>query len=707
MNNDFQSCSRYRVGEWTVRPPLHRLEGPSGERTVEPKLLLILASLANAEGEVVSKETLVEEVWEGHHVAESALTRGISELRRALGDDAQHPRFIETIPRSGYRLLVPAVALTEPPRTARRRLHAGLASAAFAALLVSIVAVSVAWSDRAPARDFQEEAPPLSAVRLAQVTAVAGPEAFSDYSPDGSRLVYSALAEGAFELFLRQLTPGADALQLTDDGQQNVQARWSPDGRWIAYHSMSRDGIWLLPSLGGEPRRLASFGSAPAWLPDSQSVVFQSSSKVDLNSSAGGALPPSILWRADLRGGDPTPLTEQNVPPGGHGTAFVSHATERIGFGAGDYQTAALYTMKLDGSDLRVVAGAPRAAATFAADDSAIYSTGAFNGEKWLWRTPLSPRGEALAPPERVLRGDFRFLDASPQGDRLIATSMSQQSHLYRLDLGSDDEEVALTHGTNYRDTNPVVSPDGRRVAYRQRRVGQRDQIWVVGLDGQGNAQLTLDPRVSAHFPTWAPDGRGIFFQSFGADSKEIVRFDLESRTAEPWREVPVEWKSLRLSEDGQQLVFHQISEGSGVNDVFLADTASMQERQITRAQRFAGFPLLSADGSLLAYEAGEAGAMQIVIRDLESGEETQLTEDGDNWPGSFLDARTLAIVAQRQGLWNLYTIDVRTGDEMQVTDNRSPAIYYRNPDSSPEGDLLVYERGELDSDLWEIVFDG
>ncbi|MEM9405360.1 MAG: winged helix-turn-helix domain-containing protein [Acidobacteriota bacterium] len=706
MRNDFQNCSAYRVGEWTVRPPLHRLEGPNGERTVEPKLLLILASLANAQGDVVSKETLVEEVWESHHVAESALTRGVSELRRALGDDAQHPRFIETIPRSGYRLLAPARLLDETPGSAPRKINVGLASALFAALVVSIVAVSIAWSDRTPNGDFLEEAPPLPAVRLAQITAVAGPEAFSDYSPDGSRLVYSALVDGSFELFLSQLTPGTDALQLTEDGQQNVQARWSPDGRWIAFHSMGRDGIWLLPALGGEPRRLATFGSAPAWLPDSRAVVFQSSSKVDLNSLSGGALPPSILWLADLDGGDPIPLTEQNVPPGGHGTAFVSHTTQRIGFGAGDYQTAALYTMKLDGSDLRVVSGAPRGTATFAADDSAIYSTGGYNGENWLWRTPLSPTGEALGPPQRLLRGDFRFLDASPQGDRLIATSMSQQSHLYRLDLGADGEETALTHGTNYRDTNPVVSPDGLQVAYRHRRLGQRDQIWLVGLNGEGNAQLTLDPRVSAHFPTWTVDGRGIYFQSVGSESKQIVRFDLESRTAETWREVPVAWKSLRLSDDGQRFSFHTVS-ANGSNNVFFADPETMQERQMTFAEPFAGFPLLSPDGSLLAYEVGEAGALQIVVRNLETGEEQQLTDEGDNWPGSFLDERTLAIVAQRRGLWNLFTIDVLTGREVQVTRNSSPAVYYRNPDSSPDGKLLVFERGLLDSDLWEIVFDG
>ena len=70
----------------------------------------VLISLANAAGSVVTKEQIHREVWPGINVADGVVWRCISELRRLLGDDAEHPRFIQTISRGGYRLLAPVVA---------------------------------------------------------------------------------------------------------------------------------------------------------------------------------------------------------------------------------------------------------------------------------------------------------------------------------------------------------------------------------------------------------------------------------------------------------------------------------------------------------------------------------------------------------------------------------------------------------------------
>ncbi len=65
----------------------------------------LLVFLAREPGRVVSKEEIVEAVWEGRIVADSALSRVIADLRRALDDDARQPRYIETIPKRGYRLI--------------------------------------------------------------------------------------------------------------------------------------------------------------------------------------------------------------------------------------------------------------------------------------------------------------------------------------------------------------------------------------------------------------------------------------------------------------------------------------------------------------------------------------------------------------------------------------------------------------------------
>jgi TolB-like protein/DNA-binding winged helix-turn-helix (wHTH) protein/Tfp pilus assembly protein PilF len=81
--------------------------GPVAAATVqvEPKVMEVLVCLARRAGRVVTKDELVRDVWEGRFVSDDVVWRSVRELRRALGDEARAPRFIETIPKRGYRLL--------------------------------------------------------------------------------------------------------------------------------------------------------------------------------------------------------------------------------------------------------------------------------------------------------------------------------------------------------------------------------------------------------------------------------------------------------------------------------------------------------------------------------------------------------------------------------------------------------------------------
>ncbi|MEE4271435.1 MAG: winged helix-turn-helix domain-containing protein [Thermoanaerobaculales bacterium] len=96
---------RFRVGDWFVDPSLNR--ATSGGETVQlaHKAMNVLLCLAARAGEVVSKNELTDAVWQTEFVSENTLTRRIAELRDALGDDARNPRYIETIPKHGYRLI--------------------------------------------------------------------------------------------------------------------------------------------------------------------------------------------------------------------------------------------------------------------------------------------------------------------------------------------------------------------------------------------------------------------------------------------------------------------------------------------------------------------------------------------------------------------------------------------------------------------------
>ena len=107
----------FRVGEsHRVEPSLNSVTGPAGTVRLEPKVMQVLVCLAAHAGNVVAKEHLIRTVWSDTFVTDDVLTRSISELRRVFGDDAKEPRFIQTILKSGYRL----IARVSPDDTEKR-----------------------------------------------------------------------------------------------------------------------------------------------------------------------------------------------------------------------------------------------------------------------------------------------------------------------------------------------------------------------------------------------------------------------------------------------------------------------------------------------------------------------------------------------------------------------------------------------------------
>ncbi len=98
---------RFYVGEWLVEPEQSRLVRGSETTKVDPKAIQVLSFLAQHPDEVLTKEEIIGSVWDGAFVSDEVLTTAIWGLRKALGDDAKEPRYIQTIPRRGYRLIAP------------------------------------------------------------------------------------------------------------------------------------------------------------------------------------------------------------------------------------------------------------------------------------------------------------------------------------------------------------------------------------------------------------------------------------------------------------------------------------------------------------------------------------------------------------------------------------------------------------------------
>ncbi len=101
----------FRLGDWIVEPELGRIS--RGEEVVQlrPRAMEVLVRLVELRGRLASKQHLIDTVWRTEFVSDNALTHIIAELRTELGDDAEKPTYIETIPRRGYRVIAPVTTV--------------------------------------------------------------------------------------------------------------------------------------------------------------------------------------------------------------------------------------------------------------------------------------------------------------------------------------------------------------------------------------------------------------------------------------------------------------------------------------------------------------------------------------------------------------------------------------------------------------------
>jgi DNA-binding winged helix-turn-helix (wHTH) protein/TolB-like protein len=168
----------FRLAEWTVQPQLNTLERNGHAVRLEPKVMQVLVCLAEYQGELVTKEQLIRAVWADAFVTDDVLTRCISELRKVLNDDPKQPRFIETIPKGGYRLSAPvrrsqdsslAPWLESRAASSVRRQRKALVATAVALLAIAIT-VAVALL-RKPAKMQTRGPQPIAVLPLQNTNA--------------------------------------------------------------------------------------------------------------------------------------------------------------------------------------------------------------------------------------------------------------------------------------------------------------------------------------------------------------------------------------------------------------------------------------------------------------------------------------------------------------------------------------------------------
>lgn len=167
MTDDHRFREPFHVGDWEVRPAESQLVCGEESVRLEPRVMAVLLRLVDSAGRVVAHADLVKSVWGGEHAIEDgALAQAIHLIRRALGDNARKPRYIETVPKVGYRLMaeVRFVERTEaspvPPRRGRGRLIAIAGLAATAALIAGYL-LGLNGSPRTPDEPLRIEVLPF------------------------------------------------------------------------------------------------------------------------------------------------------------------------------------------------------------------------------------------------------------------------------------------------------------------------------------------------------------------------------------------------------------------------------------------------------------------------------------------------------------------------------------------------------------------
>ncbi|MGC4052712.1 MAG: winged helix-turn-helix domain-containing protein [Paludibaculum sp.] len=684
----------YHFDDVVIEKRSHRLLRRGTALEVEPKAFRVMLYLVENQGRVVPKDELVQAVWEGTFVSDNALTRVIAQLRKQLGDTARDSRVIETVPTVGYRFLPEVRTVAEAPvRPVRReRSWRWLAYLALIPLLGGVV-----WLRR------EQAAAP--ALRLVQATTSTGVDLYPSLSPDGGSIAFASDRSGRFEIYIRSLANGGGEVQITSDGMQNLQPSWSPDGRYVAFTSQRRGGIGVVPALGGVARMVTDFGSRPAWSQDGREIAFQSEGVYSLSPLDLGPSGASTIWTVNAQGGAPRQVTRQYNPKGAHSNPIWTEegrilfiSTTRMDWPelwSVDGRGGAVSQVKLPASMIGVMAYATRTRTLHFVSQGDL-------GLVSIYRVKLNGTGrtgEAEKVSATVGATIPRDLSVSMDGSTVAVTLSNLATSLSEIPAEGGAPKV-LMQDTSLRNSFPVFSPDGSKIAYFSRRYGERGDFWLMDVDGRHARQVTTLPP-GERMPSWTPDGKELTTLCKDGKQYQMCFTSLEGvRRMVPVEGTPNAW--ARLSPDGKKVVT-QRSGSDGRKSLWVEVLGAGPAREITPGNQSIGFPLWAPDGHWVVGELNEGENTNLVMVPVEGGAPVKLTEGrGHAWPAGWApDGDRVVYAGFRDGVWNLYWTSRSTKQTRRLTENASLAVYVRYPTWSPNSDKIVFERGEVKSNIF------
>ena len=445
--------------------------------------------------------------------------------------------------------------------------------------LAALVATAAAAGYFLRPQAVMPDLPDWSDITITALTTDPGYEGEPTFSPDGRTLAYVSDRDGNFEIYLQQIA-GGPAINLTKDPGDDIQPAFSPDGREIAFVSSRAGGtpvihaapglphvgggIWIMPTLGGAPRRILTKGNFPSWTPDGAGIVYAHgtfrNSRIAIVPATGGASrdipidePEAGRYFLPRVSGDGRWLLFQNtgrieVVRSGGGKPRVLTLGAHPAWGAGS--TSILFTGVAPGkgntlwtapfSPARGELTGPARPLTFGGGvdiDAAVSADGSSIAFSSVTETlnleehPFDPEAGRVTGPGRELTSGSNhvgFFDPSPRGETVaFEADRGEGGHLWRVDAPAPP--VELTRDARYEDSFPVWSPDGREIAFVRSSVGERrptGALWVMSADGTNPRRVADD----VWFSVWMPDGKSLLSIRGGG----LVRVDVATGSAVP-----------------------------------------------------------------------------------------------------------------------------------------------------------------------------
>jgi eukaryotic-like serine/threonine-protein kinase len=578
----------------------------------------VLVMLLERPGEVVTREELQRKLWPADTFVdfERGLNRAINKLREALVDDADSPRFIETLPRRGYRFLTHVetagtqelegvgrspLAIVPPDR--QRKVEDAVSRGAAAwrqvlpwavAAVLAVVAVIATWK-ALRSRAIVADRPYL------QLDLDAGPDEFSQpaISPDGMRIVFVS-KRGLASRRLDQ--PNITRLAGTGDASYPF---FSPNNQWIAFFAAGK--LQKVNVDGGAPITLcdAPRPGGGTWGDDDNIVaILNLAEGLSRVPAAGGA--PQLL--SDSKS-DPSGALMYLWPqalPGGKGVLFAAVN--------GTSQGSLRILTPNDGKLKTVVEHSTQG--RYLAGGYLVYHQ---NGS--LFAAPMDARrleltGQAVRLVDGVSsfglgRADF---DLSASGTLVYRGGTVGTSFTVSWLYPSGKIEPVLPKPGNY--WTPRLSPDGKRLALSVIQEGKQN-LWVYDFHRETLTRLTFDSAPEL-LPTWTPDSEFLAFRSGNTlawtrsdGSGKVQRLAGASANAGPWS----------FSGDGRWLAFWPLQPGS---DLWIAPVERApgslrlgQPQLLLQQAGSKGAPAISPDGRWVAYTSDASGRFEIYVMPL------------------------------------------------------------------------------------------